>query len=53
MTVKVLTMIKESYRKLTFGHRNSHTPEAANDVHHCQEFGQLHVMTKKIAKHSN
>ena len=41
MRVKVLTMVK-------FGHGTTHTPEAANDVDHCQDFIDLHVISKNL-----
>ena len=34
----------DGHGKLTFGHGATPTPESANDVRHCQEFTELHVI---------
>ena len=36
----------DGHGKLTFGQGATPTPESANDVRHCQEFTELHVITK-------
>ena len=38
----------DGHGKLTFGQRATPTPESANDVRHCQEFTELHVITKNV-----
>ena len=38
----------DGHGKLTFGHGATPTPEAANDVSHCQEFIELHVIAKNV-----
>ena len=42
----------DGHGKLTFGQGATPTPESANDVRHCQEFTELHVITKKCSKYS-
>ena len=38
----------DGHGKLTFGQGATPTPESANDVRHCQEFTELHVITKNV-----